>query len=243
MSFLQSENSSEKIPAYFPFFNHTLYMEQGEYSKEEDLEINNIESLASDELSTSISQTSNNSLEDEEKLIPLNLLDLSPVKNPSACEIKLDLDSFVVEVKNEDKKIKPELQKFILPKELFSNSKCKKTMIDESDEKKLKAKPFIPSKYKIDNTFLVNYPQDFFLTKNKYLNKFNNFSQSELCLKKIKKKFVERKGDWKCSKCQNINFAFRNKCNKCNIDKKQSEEYLKELEDKMLKIDFSSMNK
>ena len=32
----------------------------------------------------------------------------------------------------------------------------------------------------------------------------------------VKKKFVLRKGDWKCPNCRNINFRFRNICNICN---------------------------
>jgi hypothetical protein len=34
-----------------------------------------------------------------------------------------------------------------------------------------------------------------------------------------KKKFIERKGDWMCVKCRNLNFAFRDNCNRCNAIK------------------------
>ena len=34
-----------------------------------------------------------------------------------------------------------------------------------------------------------------------------------------KKKFIERIGDWMCSKCKNLNFAFRETCNRCNTNK------------------------
>lgn len=37
--------------------------------------------------------------------------------------------------------------------------------------------------------------------------------------KKKKKPFVEREGDWVCSKCKNLNFAFRTNCNRCHVPK------------------------
>eukprot|EP00959_Pyramimonas_sp_CCMP1952_P458821 9477266-Pyramimonas_sp.AAC.1 len=30
---------------------------------------------------------------------------------------------------------------------------------------------------------------------------------------------ASRAGDWECSGCGNVNFAFRTKCNRCNGDK------------------------
>ena len=38
-------------------------------------------------------------------------------------------------------------------------------------------------------------------------------------LERKKQPLVEREGDWKCPKCHNLNFAFRNSCNKCKISK------------------------
>ena len=61
------------------------------------------------------------------------------------------LDLFEEKEKQEIGKIKPELQKFILPKSLFDNTKNKKKEIsDDLNENKLKAKPYIPSKYKLN---------------------------------------------------------------------------------------------
>jgi hypothetical protein len=39
--------------------------------------------------------------------------------------------------------------------------------------------------------------------------------------KKKQKKFQEREGDWTCSKCKNLNFAFRQECNRCKLPKGQ----------------------
>ena len=38
-----------------------------------------------------------------------------------------------------------------------------------------------------------------------------------------KKKLKERKGDWICAKCGNLNFSFRIICNRCQLPKKDSD--------------------
>jgi len=35
--------------------------------------------------------------------------------------------------------------------------------------------------------------------------------------------FVERQGDWVCTRCKNLNFSFRIMCNRCKISKTESE--------------------
>lgn len=41
---------------------------------------------------------------------------------------------------------------------------------------------------------------------------------------KPKKPFEIREGDWTCSNCNNLNFSFRVKCNRCELAKEQSEQ-------------------
>ncbi len=58
-----------------------------------------------------------------------------------------------------------------------------------------------------------------------YLNEQNMKKQKEKNKnKKLSKKFKERDGDWTCFYCKNLNFSFRNECNKCNISKGKSDE-------------------
>jgi hypothetical protein len=40
--------------------------------------------------------------------------------------------------------------------------------------------------------------------------------------KTTKKGFVEKTGDWICPNCTNINFAFRNSCNRCQLSKQKA---------------------
>ena len=46
------------------------------------------------------------------------------------------------------------------------------------------------------------------------------------------KPFVERTGDWICKKCQNLNFSFRNKCNRCGLEKTEENNDIKRNDEK-----------
>ena len=208
MQFEKSKNTNIDFHPFFPYFNNTFFVNQSEIFYQNNNNINSFDSQFSDESSTNISQDSIISFENEEKLIPLNLLDISPVKNSKIDEEKIN------------DKIKPELQKFILPKDLFDSSKNKH--IEKSKEKKLEAKPYIPSKYRNNISFRINlFPIGF----NLYTNNSGIIIQdkNDSDKKRRKKEFVERKGDWHCTNCKNINFAFRKECNKCKISKEESD--------------------
>ena len=49
--------------------------------------------------------------------------------------------------------------------------------------------------------------------------------------KKKVKPFTERIGDWICSKCKNLNFAFRKECNRCKVPKKDAIEIMENKEE------------
>ena len=58
----------------------------------------------------------------------------------------------------------------------------------------------------IKNTFFLNQ-----VSTNK--NHYNKFQTKKM------KTFSERSGDWTCNSCHNLNFAFRNICNRCKLPK------------------------
>ena len=65
---------------------------------------------------------------------------------------------------------------------------------------------------------------------------FNPILKASKCLygkypKKKSKPFTEREGDWICKNCKNLNFAFRNECNRCKMPKKDCVEILKNQEE------------
>ena len=49
--------------------------------------------------------------------------------------------------------------------------------------------------------------------------KLNNKTRQNSKNKCDKKRFDKRKGDWLCPECHNLNFAFRNVCNRCQLPK------------------------
>ena len=68
---------------------------------------------------------------------------------------------------------------------------------------------FIPKNYKFNRKS----------SKEIFSNNTNNKVGSFINKKKT---FHEREGDWICNFCNNINFSFRNKCNRCKALKEES---------------------
>ena len=58
-----------------------------------------------------------------------------------------------------------------------------------------------------------------------------------------KKKLKERKGDWTCAKCGNLNFSFRIVCNRCQIHKTESEMMLQGNQNPNLNFQMNQMTK
>ena len=82
---------------------------------------------------------------------------------------------------------------------------CEKSKINE----KMLPTIFVPTSL-IINPILK--PQ-----KNIYNNNNNKYQ-------KKKRHFTERNGDWICNNCKNLNFAFRQECNRCKFTKKEVNE-------------------
>ena len=263
------ENSAiEKNLSYFPYFNHKLYENPSEIQEEEyyDNSSSDIKTNQSlEDSSTNISNESITSIDDQEKLIPLNLLDLSPIKpafNKKANSDEItqrnlfgldDIDGEKNKNEAPAKEIRPDLQKFKLPKSLFDSSENKKS--DNTENKYIKyplpkpsmnnnlslfAEPFTP-KFKVYPFIICKNIQSFGNNGNKFGHlplHFQNFQRKKVDDKKKKKKqeFVEREGDWSCYRCKNINFSFRNKCNKCQFSKEDSEKKFAEVGEALLKL-------
>ena len=71
---------------------------------------------------------------------------------------------------------------------------------------------FIPKGYK-------NNKDTNFNKKNKNYNKYNMKNTEEYQIKH--KTIKERKGDWTCQLCSNLNFSFRKVCNRCKTPKEE----------------------
>ena len=270
---------------YFSYFNHKLY-DNPIYLQDEELSTKSnfkLQTIEEEELSayshiniTSIDKEDN----EENKYIPLNLLNLSPTKQSF---ISQELSTSNNSPKNDDEKkvnkspikeIKPELQKYILPKSLFNSSKNKNYEEDEKDKNNdivsqnssspsnkinqinIFSEPFNP-KYNIIPFIVINNPSYFYnntkfdpknnnynSNKNKEYKEYKEYTHNEKKKKKKNKEFVEREGDWPCYRCKNINFAFRNKCNKCKMLKEESEIKFVKAGEELLKLaDLSIYNK
>lgn len=61
--------------------------------------------------------------------------------------------------------------------------------------------------------------------------------------KKKTRPFTERDGDWICNNCKNLNFAFRNKCNRCKISKTDCTEIIKNKEENPIENRSNNFNK
>ena len=262
------ENSAyENCFIYFPYFNHQLYENPSNIQEEENLSKSDADNQSLEDSSTNISHESTDSISDEEKYIPLNLLDLSPIKTSNTLdESKIpkpqklfDLIDLEEKSKKEPQvnEIKPDLQKYKLPKSLFDTSKAKKSEKEETNCNKnstctplsntklnVLSQSYIP-KYKIVPFIIYNNVNT--CLNNSIGNKFGqlplnftrgNFQKINVDKKKKKKKqeFVEREGDWSCYRCKNINFSFRNKCNKCQLSKDESEKKFVEVGEALLKL-------
>ena len=60
--------------------------------------------------------------------------------------------------------------------------------------------------------------------------------------KKKTKPFTEREGDWICKMCKNLNFAFRNACNRCKMPKKDCAEIKEQGDNKTKEKNWNNNN-
>ena len=96
-----------------------------------------------------------------------------------------------------------------------SNDKSKESQKNETnkEEKKIMQTVLVPTPFFFNP--LLKQPKGFY---GKYQ-------------KKKTRPVTERAGDWICKNCKNLNFAFRNECNRCKIPKKDCIEVTKNKEE------------
>ena len=114
----------------------------------------------------------------------------------------------------------------------------------------LNSKPFIP-KSKLNNNYSSNIKnnereESKLNNNNKFLKdnhscyhmNNNNSNNNKNRRKKNQKKkgYIEKEGDWPCYDCKNINFSFRDACNRCKLPKEESEKKYKEAGERLLKL-------
>lgn len=80
------------------------------------------------------------------------------------------------------------------------------------------------------------------INKNRRDNMHNNNSSNTYMAMEDKKKkpLIERKGDWLCSKCRNLNFAFRLICNRCQLPKGDAGNF--QMSNNMSNMNMNSIN-
>ena len=209
-----SESTNDPCYEYFSYFNSKLFDSAILIPEETPKTKAELNSQPQDDLY--------NNINIEDKFIPLNLLDLSPIKDDLP---KLD-EKLII------KDIKPELHKYILPKSLFNSGKSIKNKENNEEMNSLikhldfLSQPFVPKNKKISQLLI---------TDDKTLI-FNDKENKKKKGKKRKNNFVKREGDWVCFKCKNLNFAFRNVCNKCNLPKQESEMKLFDIGKELMKL-------
>ena len=146
------------------------------------------------------------------------------------------------------KEMKPEFEKFKLQKSLFiKNSKIISENKDISliNKLNLESEPFVPKKKLFPENneaescfnYLFNcYKGAAIQAENYFKNANKKLKNADKRKKKKNKEFVEREGDWSCYRCKNLNFKFRNKCNKCGLNKDESEKKFVEIGEQLLKL-------
>ena len=73
----------------------------------------------------------------------------------------------------------------------------------------------------LNNTNYLNQLMNLPIDENNNILIYNN----KVKQKKRGRPFTEREGDWICSSCKNLNFAFRVICNRCHLSKNESQTF------------------
>ena len=203
-------NNNNDLINDFSCFNKVLY---DNFDYNEDIEdnsnnkFNNENNISDDESSLNTScQSIEFNDKEENKFIPFNLLE-EEINNKK----ENGNSNFI-------NRLNINSQPFI-PKSKLSQNFCSNNEKDKNDNSN-------------NNNFINTYFCPFLVYPSNYINK-NNINKKK---EKKKKNFMQKEGDWVCYDCKNINFSFRNKCNRCKLLKKESESKFLEAEKRILKL-------
>lgn len=255
----------------FALFNKQLYDDSNEeFYNEYNSNYNNFEEEESNNTGSTSNETCY-SIDDEEKLIPSDLFNSSIIiqSNTKEQSIKKKEDAKNKNISTIGESIskKEEKEEFVTTNESIKNEEEMPNIISTGKNSKessiilspniidkldINCKPFIPkSKYRqseITNNQYNNKHHIYFYNDDNNNISFNKKEKQYFNKdkkknnKKKKKEFVQRKNDWFCYRCKNINFGFREKCNKCHLKKEESEKKYIEAGKKLLKLVNASDN-
>ena len=187
----------------------------------------------------------NNKSEKDEETNESNIIKTDEINKIKEDELNNNNIDIAPQIPN-DNIISKEENKIIEPQKIEEN-KDKENKIESKDksgnskEKKKdninnNNKNYYPSQYQYKFPFIqipyVTQPIIKSINQMGYENKFDGNKKYQVIVPftvlkksvKPKKPFEIREGDWTCSNCNNLNFSFRVKCNRCELAKEQSEQ-------------------
>ena len=200
-------------------FQYSFYNNKTEKEKEKEKETNNTNTINTND--------SNKITEDEGGG---NLTNNNNIANIEQNNIIIEDKNKIIEQKEPEEK-KPEEIKDNENKEKSGNSKEKQKEKTNNNNKN-----YYKNQYQYQIPFVqfpyVTQPILKSINQMGYENKFDGNKKYQVIVPftvlkknvKTKKPFEIREGDWTCSNCNNLNFSFRVKCNRCELAKEQSDQ-------------------
>ena len=209
--------------------------------KENEIYFNSFkEKNSEEESSTNVSFKSNDSIEEVNefelhRFFPSNILQI--LKNESHDSIEKD-NKDGNENNKEKIKNKPDNTLTSFTNQLNINSKpfIPKSKLNNNYSSNIKNNEREESKLNNNNKFLKDNHSCYHMNNNNSNNNKNRRKKNQK-----KKGYIEKEGDWPCYDCKNINFSFRDACNRCKLPKEESEKKYKEAGERLLKLPLNSI--
>ena len=141
--------------------------------------------------------------------IPPNDIDINDIKDIDEPESNTSIDSPKLEKDNN--------KYFFLLNDLIKE--LNSSFLEEENEDKIQNNNNI-----INNSYIINNMNNYLINNNIFFPyiKANNQNIPTFPKSGKKKILIEKKGDWVCPFCDNLNFSFRTRCNRCKASKKEA---------------------